>query len=352
MIELRDYGSLDHPDVASAWDALESNGACPSIFGTRPWVTAWARQFGSGLDTLVVVGLDGGTPVGMATLFVGTRGRVLFPVNFLSPKGEFLVRDDSAEEFTRGLLDVLSSRSGGALFRGIPLDSSTHRALRETAATCFTSVERTRRVSPFIATAGTWEDYYAGQPRKVTHEWERKARKLEAAGDVRVRRFEGDPDVDRLIDAFVEVEAASWKDREGTSIGARGIDRFYHDVAGGLAERGAFLPFWLELDGRVVAFLLGAVWEGTYFAMKTSYDDEFGHLAPGTRLFREAVEYAFGAGLARFDFLGEKARWKDEWATGWLEHVDVTLYRKNLRGAVARAVDTRLKPLVRRARRG
>ena len=174
-------------------------------------------------------------------------------------------------------------------------------------------------------------------------------------GDVVDDEVAGDVPVDTVTDTpddFADVESRSWKERTGTSIRARGVERFYRDVSDALALSGSFLPFWLELDGRVVAFLYGAVHDGAYYAMKTSFDEAFSRLSPGIRLFNEAVRHAFGAGLARFDFLGERARWKDEWATGWLRHVNVRLYPRTPGGAVSHLIDSRVRPLARRLRGG
>lgn len=353
MTETREYDSLDHGDVVSAWDAFESAGACPGLFGTRAWVSAWARQFAQDLRPLVIVARSEGEPLGMAVLFVERDGRVVFPVNFLSPRGGFFGDAVGADAVACAFVELLASSGGRALLRGMPADSPTLSALRRAlSGSGIPAAERPGRASPYIDIDGSWGDYLAGRPRKVTHEWERKGRKLEAAGRVSVVGFEEGAASDRLIDEFISVESRSWKEKNGTSIGARGVEDFYHQAARGLAETGAFRPFWLELEGEMIAFLLGAVHGGTYFAMKTSYDESFAALSPGVRLFTEAVRYAFGAGLARFDFLGQRARWKDEWATGWREHVDVTLYGKGLRGALARAVDVRVRPAVRAMMRG
>lgn len=353
MTETREYDSLDHDDVVSSWAALESAGACPGLFGTRVWVSAWARQFGDAVSPLVIVSRSDGELVGMAVLFVEQNGRVVFPVNFLSPRGEFLGGGAGADALAGALVKLVASSGGRALLRGLPADSPTLSALRRALpGSGVPTAERPGRVSPYIDIEGSWEDFLATRPRKVTHEWERKGRKLDAAGRVTVARFEGGTPTDRLIDEFIAVESRSWKERNGTSIGARGVETFYHEMARGLAETGAFRPFWVEIDGEMIAFLLGAVHGGTYFAMKTSYDAKYAALSPGVRLFAEAVRQAFGAGLARFDFLGQRARWKDEWANAWREHVDVSLYEKGLRGAVARAVDVRVRPAVRAMMRG
>ncbi|MCK4408678.1 MAG: GNAT family N-acetyltransferase [Candidatus Eisenbacteria sp.] len=48
--------------------------------------------------------------------------------------------------------------------------------------------------------------------------------------------------------------------------------------------------------------LYGAVHNGTYYAMKTSYDEEFSGLSPGVRLFHEAIRHPFWRGACIFRF--------------------------------------------------
>ncbi len=117
-----------------------------------------------------------------------------------------------------------------------------------------------------------------------------------------------------------------------------------------LVDEGWFLPFWLDLDGQTIAFIYGAIFDGTYFALKTSFIKEHSKLSPGIRLFHEAVGHAFQAGLRRFDFVGQTSRWKEEWATGSLEHVDLRLYPAGPAGNLTYLHETRVKPALRRLR--
>ncbi len=353
MIEVTQYLDLNEPELVSAWDGLASEGAVPNLFAGRTWVTAWAARFAAGRSVRVLVAREDGAPVGLVPLVADAGGVVELPVNFLSPRGEFTVRERLEGPVASAFLKHLRGAGFALLLRGVPVGSGTLAAVRgEAAGGGFLLAERSTRESPFIEIDGTWEDYYAGRRRKATHEWERKMRKLDAVGDTRVLRFESGMDAGRLVEDFIAVESRSWKEKNGTSIHARGVERFYHDVSDALAISGSFLPFWLEIDGQIVAFLYGAVHDGVYYAMKTSFDEAFSRLSPGIRLFHEAVRHAFGAGLARFDFLGERARWKDEWATGRLRHVNVRLYPTTARGRVAHLIDTRVKPLARRLRGG
>ena len=207
-----------------------------------------------------------------------------------------------------------------------------------------------RRRAPFIAIDGSWEEYLASRPRKVTHEWERKIRRIRRRGAVEVRRG-ANGDVGRLVEEFVEIEGRSWKEERGSSIGRRGMGPFYAAVAEVLADRGWFLPFWLTFEGKMIAFVYGFVMNETYWAIKTSYDKDYAGLSPGVPLFYEAVGHAFRSGLSRFDFVGHASRWTDEWATGWLEHVDVRLYPRSMLGLGRYLVDRWMQPALGRVSR-
>jgi CelD/BcsL family acetyltransferase involved in cellulose biosynthesis len=351
MIEIRVHTDLKDPELIEAWDGLSGAAEGGGLFATRLWVETWFAHFGAELSVTAVTGHTDQGPVGVAPLFATLGRELVLPVNFLSPRGQFAAGRGHVNEFTSALLGHFRDHGSQLHLRGVPLGSPTLNALESEARGAGYLVHaRPGRTSPFIDIEGSWESYIDGKPRKVTHEWERKMRKLERAGDVRVVRFEKGMDTAALVDRLIAVEGRSWKERAGTSIAARGVGAFYRELSAALAAADSLLPFWLELDGRVIAFLYGAIHDGTYYAMKTSYDKEFSGLSPGVRLFHEAVRHAFGAGLARFDFLGERAPWKDRWANGSLEHANVRLYPDTMSGRAAHLIDSRLKPLARRAR--
>ncbi|MBM3308361.1 MAG: GNAT family N-acetyltransferase [Candidatus Eisenbacteria bacterium] len=351
MIEIVEHRSLDAADLTRAWDDLTDAGSCPSIFVSRPWVAAWAAAFGGGLEPLALVGVDAGVPVGLAPLFA--RGRVVeFPVNFLSLRGEALVSECDAPAFLGAALGHLRRRGVAAALRSVPRDSPTYGALSACRDAGYLPLETPGRVSPHVDIAGSWDEYLASRPRKVTHEWERKLRKAEREAGFVFRELAPDTDLDALVAGFVAVDARSWREGEGTSIGGRGAEGFYGDVTRVLAGAGRLSCFWLEVDGRAVAFVYGAVFGGVYYALKTSFDEAFSKLSPGVVLFHGAIRRAFEAGLSRFDFVGETARWKEEWATGRREHASVVLYPAGPGGLAGYARDAWLKPAVRRLRGG
>ncbi len=351
MIELREFEDLTSEDLATAWRGLEPSGAVPNLFMSHPWVSTWVRHFARGKRPLVLVGYDCDAAVGVAPLLAFESGEVRFPVNFLSHRGEFSVLPEHAEGFTRAVLEHLRERGLTPVLKGVPVGSLTHRHVTGTAEDLgLRGTEATARLSPYVDIGESWDDYYAGRKRKVTHEWERKMRKLGRAGETEVRSVDAETDLKWLVAEFVRVDEVSWKEDTGTSISARGVEEFYRDITHALAGEMWFRPFWLNLDGKMIGFIFGAVFGGTYFALKTSYDQAHTKLAPGVRLFHEAVSDAFRLRLSRFDFVGQTARWKEEWATGTLGHVDLTYYPEGLSGLTKHLTDTKLKPLARRLR--
>jgi CelD/BcsL family acetyltransferase involved in cellulose biosynthesis len=204
------------------------------------------------------------------------------------------------------------------------------------------------RSSPYIDVEGTWEDYTGTRTTKRVARWRKRVRRIEKIEAMSVCRIDDSTDVGRLVDAFIDVEVRSWKETHGTSISGRGLEEFYHKLCGAMAEAGWLTPVWLEREGEMFAFILSIVYGGAVYAMKTSFDEKYKEFSPGTPLFYYTVTDAFEKGRSKVDLLGEPSRWKSEWATGHLEHVNMHLRPAGLSGAVKHLKDARVKPIAKK----
>ena len=353
MMEIRAFDVLSDRGLVSAWAELEEAGACPTLFVSLAWIGVWARHFTAGAAPTVLVGYQGGVPVGLTPLFTRSRGPAELPVNFLALRAEFLLAEGSPDDFVAAALTYLRGRGLSLVLRNLPRESPSRGSLERTARRSgYLMGERASRLTPFVDTTGTWDDYLSGVPKKRVTRWQRRVRKLEQQAGMAVRRFDSDVGVDDLIDRFIEADSRSWREERGTSISGRGLSAFYKEMWAALAEKGWLRPYWVEHEDRVAAFVLGAVHRGTYYALKTAYDEAYSSLSPGTCLFYEVIGDAFRAGLSRVDFLGEPARWKGEWATGHQAHVSVELHPANLGGLLKHVARSRVRPLVRKTVRG
>jgi len=353
VLEFREFTDLRDPDLVSAWNALEASAACPNPFASRLWVDVWSSEFGRDASPTVFAAYSGGSPVALAPLFVREGAPYELAVNFLSPRGEFLLGETNTAPFVEHVLASLKDRGGELALRSVPSESRTRREIVAAAgAVGYLVNEKDSRTSPYVRISGTWEDYAATRTTKRVARWRKRVRKIEKIEGMSVRRIDGSTDIDRLVDSFIEVEKRSWKEKHGTSISGRGLESFYHTMCLALAEAGWFHPIWLERDGEMFAFLLAIIYGGALYALKTSFDERYKEFSPGTPLFFYAVTDALERGLSKVDFLGEPSRWKSEWATDHNEHANLHLYPSGVAGAVKYLRESRVKPLAKKILRG
>lgn len=351
-MNVRRFQDLGDDELTSAWRALETAGACPNPFSSQVWVKLWAREFAPDATPSIFVGYDGDVPTALAPLLVRSDGPVELPTNFLSLRGEFLLANAEIGPFVVEVLRRLRGEDRDLVLRSVPVDSETRAELLVGAkAAGYLVIESDSRTSPYLEIAGSWNDYVETRTTKRVARWRKRVRKIERIDGVDVRRFDESTDVDALVDAFVDVEVGSWKERNGTSIRGRGLESFYHDLCRELASEGWFSPVWLERDGRMFAFVLAIVYRGAMYALKTSFDEQYKEFSPGTPLFYYAVNDAFERGLSKVDFLGEPSRWKSEWATAEREHVNIHMRPTGLTGAVKHLRDARVKPIAKKVLR-
>ena len=87
-----------------------------------------------------------------------------------------------------------------------------------------------------------------------------------------------------------------------------------------------------------------------YYALRTSYDSEYGKLSPGVVLFDHLLGEAFAQGMDAVDFgPGDDSRWKREFANDVRTQVNVCVFSPwSVRCRCWCLVEQRLKPFVKK----
>jgi CelD/BcsL family acetyltransferase involved in cellulose biosynthesis len=116
-------------------------------------------------------------------------------------------------------------------------------------------------------------------------EADRQRRRLSDEGELRFHVARGEAEVARDLEAFLSLEAVSWKGELGTDLtSAPGAAAFIREASRALAERASFRVGTLSLDGRVIAAGLVAQHGTRAFYLKTTYDEAFARFSPGLLL--------------------------------------------------------------------
>ncbi len=338
--------------LRAEWDALADRaGASPF---TRPgWVLPWFDAFGDGELELVTLRRDG--RLAGALPVVRSRGRLRSPTNDHTPVYDPIpaIGADAAE-LLRGAY-ALGARAIELAHLG-PAPETAALACEASRVAGRRTVSRTLIQPPYVPLEQGFEAFEAGLPRKRRKELRRQWRRLAETGDLTFDVGDASDDLHARLDEVFAVEDSGWKAERGTAIASHPhTRRFYTRVAEWAAERGWLRLPVLRLDGRAVAVDYALECEGVWYALKGGYDPQFGSFGPGILLLYRTLEHAFGAGLHRFDLLGEPDPYKLDWAGGRTERAWVAAFASSPAGQAGysmAAARERARPYLRRVRRG
>lgn len=329
----------DLEGVVEAWGALHEASPRADLFNGPAWVMSWLESYW--LDRPVSFRLvwRGGTLVGVVPLVHDTDGMVwcpgfhVTPVNLQTPRMDVLTEACGAGVMDAVLSDeVRRDRRVHLAFKSLPSDSMPSSLVkRQARANGLQVVEKAGMSSPVVEADGGWSEYVATRPKKLRREMRRKRRNFERQPGATWRVVRRLPDVRDAMERVMEIERASWKEQEGTSLTSeRGSERFYRSLAGRLAARGELRIDLLELEGRPIAHLLGARLGDVVFGLKTSYAMDVAGLSPGAVLFGYALEDCLTSGVRVVELLGVTAPWKEAFATGSRGRTSLCLFSPGL----------------------
>lgn len=177
---------------------------------------------------------------------------------------------------------------------------------------------------------GTFEEYWHGRGKNLTHNLRRQRRRLAEEGKSLELRIVRDPA--RAADCVATyglLEGSGWKATGGTAVApdnAQGM--FYREILETFLAREEGCVFQLALDGRVIASDLCLERDGMMVILKTAYDAGVEGLSPGLLLHQEVFEHCFATRRVRFvEFYGRVREWHTKWTQDFRRMYHVNFYR-------------------------
>jgi CelD/BcsL family acetyltransferase involved in cellulose biosynthesis len=214
--------------------------------------------------------------------------------------------------------------------------------LLEQAATAqgYAPRRRFRKAAYWLPLPGSLAEYLAARSHKFRNYARRAEKKLRAAGRVETIEVTTPGEFDAAYEALLQVERASWKEANGTSISAdRRQAALYRDWGRAGAAAGHLHLQLLTLNGEPIAHNLGAIHRGTYYYLKTSYAARYRPLSPATFLRLALIESMIGRGFTAIDFCGTPYEWEQQWTDRYRWHHVLSIYAPTLRGRMLSVLD-------------
>jgi CelD/BcsL family acetyltransferase involved in cellulose biosynthesis len=202
--------------------------------------------------------------------------------------------------------------------------------------------------SPYVAAAGSWEEYLATRSANFRQNLKRKRKALASHGELSEHFFTEEAQVGELLACMRQVESASWKVAAGMAIsGSAQETRYYQALVPWLARKRALSANVLFVGGAAVAYSLCYRWRNRVAQMKTSFDERLSAATPGLTVNATAVRQAFESGANEFDFLGDVMPHKMHWTDRVRAHDNLYVFLPTRKGrwvGWAKSLIRRLKP--------
>jgi CelD/BcsL family acetyltransferase involved in cellulose biosynthesis len=303
VIEFRDEFPRD-AELLADWEDLAADSVEPNVFYEHWNISAALDSGTASVRPAFVFVRRGSTRQDVRPRLVGVfplvRGRCrrLRQISWESWGHEFaflrtpLLRNGHAAPALHAFLDWAESQSERRAVLDWPLlsgDGPFAQALVEVFAargTLHFAVETYTRA--LLRRSSDWRDYAAAamsshQRRELRRLW----RRLSEEGELEVRILEAD-DPGELIhwrDAFLSLEAQSWKGRENSALASSSASEdCFRRLLAEAAARNRLQMLGLFLNGEPLAMKVNLASGGGSFAFKIAYDERFAKHSPGVQL--------------------------------------------------------------------
>jgi CelD/BcsL family acetyltransferase involved in cellulose biosynthesis len=192
-----------------------------------------------------------------------------------------------------------------------------------------------------IVRTGSWDDYIAGRSAECRSGFRRKRQRLAAIGPVEFVALHPSPaEVHHVLGEVFDVEADSWKGRNGSAVMHRpAMRRFIEDVGGRFARHGRLAVNFLRVGGVSAAALIALEHGHRLWELKIGYRDRFGEASPGRLLLWETLRDAFRRGQEGYEFLGSGDGQQQAWANSERRLHTLVYYPNSPAGALAFGAD-------------
>lgn len=258
----------------------------------------------------------------------GVPIRVLEPAgNLVSYHQNLLIDGDEVETLGRVLSQASLSKWDVLRIKNVVDNGRTYEILTHLAKAKGRILRFLRGdSSPYLPISSDWESFLLKRSASFRYRLGRKARNIGKTG-AEMRWFKDASETSEFLAHMLTIESASRKVAAGMAVSHRPMEqRYYELLLPELADRGMLRANVLFLGERPIAYSLCYEFEKRWGQLKTSFDDQYAEISPGTYVVDAAIQQAFTEGAIEFDFLGDVMPHKLEWTKQMRVHWTIEMY--------------------------
>lgn len=281
------------------WDRLSRNSLMPTASHSRLWLEPMFEHILDNKAKLIRVGNE--PLLGLAALRKRSGPMPIaqtWDAGFLFSGTPLLDR----HEPQRALTDILHTAekafaAKAVLFRKVERNNAFEQALKSlplvqhSGHQLFNVHERAALVCN-----GDFDSWFNKNfSRKRRKEYRRMRNRLAEQGKLESSAWRPGQPVGEWIDAFVHLEAAGWKGRNGTAIACiQQQEAHLRHALSDMAQNGSLLFWKITLDDKPIAVLFGFIQGNQAWLGKMAYDETLSKFSPGVLVILDATQDLLG----------------------------------------------------------
>ena len=170
--------------------------------------------------------------------------------------------------------------------------------------------------APYIDTATTWDAYKASLGRSMRRNIEYYPRRLFKRYACEFALVSGGDELEAALEALIRLHQARWRS-EGKpgAFSDPAFAAFLRDAARHSLPQGRLRLWTLKIEGNIEAALIGFLDNGVLHYFQKGFNPAYAKEDLGTAMLALCIRASFEAPeIARFDFMGGGAAYKEMWA--------------------------------------
>jgi CelD/BcsL family acetyltransferase involved in cellulose biosynthesis len=286
----------------SAWSRLCFRAIEPNAFYSPEWALAVTRHVPGDDNIKALLAWDspakktliGFLPVTSTWRALKLPLPVLVTWHGYAPLAVPLLDKDCAVEAAHGLLNAAKEARAHALLFSILTDGPAAEAIRAALSNEGRSPKILHSEDRALLDAEGDADamLHDALGSKKLKELRRQRNRLADDGEVRFSISVSPQQTMAALEEFMNLEAAGWKGKRGTALGAKeGLSRFIKEAVDKLAPQGNFEVATLTRGADVIAAGLIARHGNRAYFFKTAYDERLSKCSPGVQLTLELTKH-------------------------------------------------------------
>lgn len=333
----------------AAWEQLYLEDSQGGIFLSPGWILNWLAHFGAD-KTLRFLWLTEDNQLVALFTFILQQGRwrrlpvrqLTYCINSHSVRGGYLVRTGYAEAAIKVVSDYLKKRSDWDMLvaDGNPLPTQWFQSAL--LGSQWKSVRSSPWEHSFLAISADWESYFLTLSHDFRRNLKRTERDLTKLGAITFQLATSPDDIQLAFDAMREIDAASWKAKNGETIDATAnLSSYYLGLASEFAAAGKLVLAILRVGGEPVAMIMAIHDKGILYTMKTSFKINSGsaRISPGNLVMLHLLKNAWSRGYSGIDFVS-KQPYTEKWKASTQAFCRDLLFNAGLYGKTLHILET------------